>query len=144
MRTVVASLAAVAAAAGVGCAGDEGGATVADRTMLEGQQWVLVSGIDLGVEDPASAPSASFEAGGVSGRAICNSYASSYTIQGSSLDVQPVALTRIACPAPGDALEDAFFDALEGAGRWGIEDDELVLMDADGDELLRFEHAPES
>ena len=50
----------------------------------------------------------------------------------------------MACPPPGDALEDAFFDALEGAGSWAIEDDELVLMDADGDELLRFEPAPQS
>jgi heat shock protein HslJ len=144
MRTAVASLVAgLAAVIPVGCGGDEG-ATVAEPMSLEGVQWALVSGIDLETEDAASAPSATFDSGGVAGRAICNSYASTYTVDGSSLDVQPVALTRMACPPPGDALEDAFFDALEGVRSWAIEDDELVLMDGDGDELLRFEPAPES
>jgi heat shock protein HslJ len=142
MKTVGVVLVAVAAFT-VGCAGEDS-APVADITSLEGPQWALVSGIDLETEDAASAPSATFDAGGVSGRAICNSYASSYTVEGSSMEVQPVALTRIACPPPGNALEDAFFDALEGVGSWAIEDDELVLMDADGDEVLRFEPAPVS
>jgi heat shock protein HslJ len=133
----------VVAACTAGCAGGED-TSEADTVTLEGPQWALVSGIDLEIEDPASAPSATFDGGGVSGRAICNSYASAYTVEGSSLHVQPVALTRIACPPPGPALEDAFFDALEGVGSWEIEDDELVLMDADGDESLRFEPAPVS
>jgi heat shock protein HslJ len=130
-------------ACAAGCAGGED-TSDAETVTLEGPQWALVSGIDLETEDPASAPSAHFEAGGVSGRAICNSYASAYTVDGSSLDLQPIALTRMACPPPGAALEDAFFDALEQVRSWAVDDGELVLMDADGDELLRFEPAPTS
>jgi heat shock protein HslJ len=143
VRTAVAPLvAAVAAALAAGCAGDEEMST--DSVTLEGVPWVLVAGIDFEERDAASAPSATFESGGVSGRAACNSYASSYTVDGSSLELQPVAWTRIACEPPGDAVEEAFFEALERVRGWIVDDDELVLVNADGDELLRFEPAPEA
>ncbi len=143
MRRVVASLvAAVATVFAVGCAGDDNAS--ADPMSLEGVQWALVSGIDLETEDEASVPSATFDSGGVSGRALCNSYASTYTVDGSALELEPVASTRRACRPPGDALEDEFFEALEHVRRWSVEDDELVLMSGDGEELLRFVPAPAS
>jgi putative lipoprotein len=143
MWTVVAWLvAAVATVFAVGCAGDDHAA--ADPLSLQGVQWALVSGIDLETEDEASVPSATFDSGGVSGRALCNSYASTYTVDGSALELEPVASTDLACRPPGDALEDEFFEALERVRRWAVEDEELVLMNGDGDELLRFEPAPES
>ena len=101
MRTAVASLVAgLAAAFTVGCAGDDG-ATVAEPMSLEGVQWALVSGIDLKTEDMASAPSATFDSGGVSGRAICNSYASTYTVEGSSLDAPAGLADPYGLPAAG-------------------------------------------
>ena len=48
------------------------------------------------------------------------------------------------CQPPGDALENEYFEALERVRGWAVEDDELVLMSADGDELLTFEPAPET
>ena len=144
MRTVVALLvAAVATVFAVGCAGDDD-ATVAEPMSLEGVQWALVSGIDLGTADAASVPSATFDSGGVSGRALCNSYASTYTVAGSALELEPVARTGMTCQPPGDALENAYFEALERVRGWAVEDDELVLTNADGDELLTFEPAPET
>ncbi len=143
MRTAVAPLvAAVAAALAAGCGGDEERST--DVASLEGVQWALVAGVDLGTADAASVPSATFDSGGVSGRAICNSYASTYTVAGSALELEPVAWTGMTCRPPGDALENAYFEALERVRSWAVEDDELVLMNADDDELLRFEHAPEA
>ncbi len=141
MRAAVIPLVAAVAALAAGCAGDEERST--EVASLEGVPWVLVAGNDVEGSDEASVPSATFDSGGLSGRGVCNSYASSYTVDGSSIELAPVASTRIACQPPGDAVENAFFDALELARGWYVEGDELVLLNAEGDELLRFEPAPE-
>ena len=143
MRLAAVLLVSALATFAVGCAGDDEVA-VEPLSSLEGVPWVLVSGIDLEGVEESSVPSATFDSGGVSGRAVCNSYASSYTVDGSSLELQPVASTRMACAPPGDAVENAFFEALERVRGWEVEDDELVLENGDSDELLRFEPAPEA
>jgi heat shock protein HslJ len=134
-------VAAVAAAFAVGCAGDDAGPL--ESPSLEGVAWVLVAGIDVEGSEETGAPSATFDSGGLSGRAVCNSYATSYTVDGSALELQPVAWTQIACPPPAAAVEEAFFEALERVQGWALADDELVLLNADGDKLLRFEPAPD-
>ena len=133
MRTAVAPLLAAVAA------------TLASTeiTSLEGVSWVLVAGIDVEGIDEASVPSAIFDGGAVSGRGVCNSYASSYTVDGSALELEPVAWTGMTCSPPGDAVEDAFFEALERVRSWVVENNQLVLFDAGSDELLRFEPTPE-
>ena len=93
-------VAAVATVFAVGCAGDDD-ATSAEPMSLEGVQWALVSGIDLETEDAASVPSATFDSGGVSGRALCNSYASTYTVDGSALELEPVASDPHDLPTAG-------------------------------------------
>jgi heat shock protein HslJ len=134
--------AAVVAAFAAGCMGEDAG--LQDVSSPEGVPWVLVAGIDVEGADETTAPTATFDAGGLSGRAVCNSYATSYTLAGSALELQPVAWTDIACRPPAAAVEEAFFEALERVRGWSVEGDELVLLDVEAGELLRFEPAPDS
>ncbi len=122
-----------------GCGGDDSGGT--DPASFESQPWVLVSGIDLPADVAVSAPSATFDAGTVAGSTGCNRYTAAYTVDGDSLEIGQIASTRIACPPPADAIETAYVEALGQVSAWRTEDDELVLVGADDDELLRYQGA---
>ncbi len=76
--------------------------------------------------------------GRVSGSGGCNRYGGKAEIDGSSIVIGPVAATKMACiPAPMDQ-ETKFFDALDKARSWRIEDGKLLLLDGSGAILARF------
>ena len=105
--------------------------------VLEGIPWVVASGLDVeGWEE--AAPSATFEGGRVAGSTGCNRFTGPYTLDGESLALGPLAQTMMACLPPRDAVERAYVAALERVARWRADDGELALLDANGDELLRF------
>lgn len=73
------------------------------------------------------------------GRGGCNSYFSQATIAGSSIHFSAVASTRMACLSESATTQEtAFFIALAGARSWQLETDDLVLLDEDGNEVVRF------
>ncbi len=137
MRPVVAPLVvAVVAAVVVGCGGDDAGST--DVSSLEGVPWVLTAGIDVeGWEE--FAPSATFEAGRVTGSTGCNSYSGPYTVDGETLELGMLTQTLIGCQPPASEVETTFVAALQEVVGWRIDGEELVLLDSDDEELLRFE-----
>jgi heat shock protein HslJ len=100
VRPAVALLVAALAAFAAGCGSDDD-VGLDESASLEGVTWALVSGIDLEGVDESSVPSATFDSGGVSGRAVCNSYAASYTADGSSLELQPVCVVTHGLCASG-------------------------------------------
>ena len=137
MRLVVAPLAVAAVVLAAGCGGGEQ-SDAAGSSSLESVPWVVTAGIDVeGWE--AKAPSASFEEGRVTGWAGCNQYGAPYTVDGSSLELGTVTMTLIGCQDVAGDVETEFLGALERVAGWRIEGEELVLLDADDGELLRFE-----
>ena len=127
-----------------GCGGDEGssGTTAggAEPASFAGVPWKLVSGLDVeGVE--ASPPSATFENGVVGGSTGCNHYGGPVTIDGDSMKIGMIAATQIACPPPADSVERAYLATLGQVDGWRMDGSALVLVNGDGDELLRFEAA---
>ena len=138
MKSALPLLAALLASAMLGCGGDEEeGEGAADPSSLEGVPWVLVSGVDVDGWE-AVAPSLTFEEGQVSGSSGCNQFSGSYTVDGSSLELGEIAMTSMGCPSPADEVEQASMDALQGTAGWRLEGEELVLVDADDAELLRY------
>lgn len=137
MRLVALSLAAlllpVLAAA---CGGDDDAANAA---LLRGQPLLLVSGVD--VPQDGLRPSATFEAGMVSGSTGCNRYSGDFTLDGSSLELGQLAMTQMACPPPADTIERAYVAALAKVAGWRADGEEIVLVDADDAELLRYARA---
>ena len=117
-----------------GCGEEE---TPASTAWPGDEAWVLTGGLDVeGWEE--SAPSARFADGKVSGSSGCNRFSAAATRDGEQLRIGQVTSTRMACRPPADAVERAFLDALGRVASWRVEDGELVLLDADGGEQLRF------
>jgi heat shock protein HslJ len=126
----------------VACGGDDAGSSgSADVALLKGQPLLLVSGVDVPEDAADVQPSATFEDENVSGWTGCNSYTGGFEMNGSSLVISQIASTRMACPSPADGIEQEYLAALARVAGWSIEDDEVVLVDADESELLRYERA---
>ncbi len=110
-----------------GCGDDSGGGAAASAASIEGVPWALASG-----------PSATFTNGTVAGSTGCNRFTATYTLDGDALEIGRVASTQMACAPPADKVEREYLAALDRVAGWHRAGDELVLSDADGNELLRF------
>ncbi len=129
----------VAVILAAGCGGDDGQG-IADEASLTEVPWLLVAGVDVdGWESVA--PSAVFGAGAVAGSTGCNRYTGPYSIDGDELEIGTLAVTRMACAPPADAVERDYVAALERVRGWRIEEPELLLLGEDGEELLRYGEA---
>jgi heat shock protein HslJ len=138
MRFAVASLLALTLVAGCG-ADDDGDDTAAagEAASFVGVPWVLSAGLDVDGWE-AARPSATFTDETVGGSTGCNRYTASYTVDGDSLELGMIASTQIACVPPVDAVEREYLAALESVAAWQLDGTELVLLDGDEGELLRY------
>jgi putative lipoprotein len=112
--------------------GDNGG-----DASIYGQTWSLqfIDGIGA-IESKATLRVE--EDGKVTGRAPCNRYFASATLKGTEIAIGKPGATMMACEQGLMKQESAFFDALEKAASFKVENGRLVLMAADGHELLRL------
>ena len=105
---------------------------------LPGTSWTLVD-LDGSVEFDASvAPNLVFaDDGTLAGFAGCNTYNGSFTLDGSTIDIGPLATTKMACSPPGSDVEAAYLPALDAVGSWEIQSSgELVLS---GPQVLTYQ-----
>lgn len=68
----------------------------------------------------------------------CNRLRGGYSLAGDDLGFAPSASTMMACPAPLDALEQAFSSVLADVAGFAIEGETLVLQDANGNPRAIF------
>ena len=122
-----------------GCGGDDG--TEKETSSFEGRPWVLASGVALPQDVAVDRPSATFESGTVAGSTGCNRYTGGYTSDGEALEIGQIAMTQMACPPPADAVERAYAAALARVSAWRMDDEQLVLVDADETEVHRYSPA---
>jgi D-alanyl-D-alanine carboxypeptidase len=104
---------------------------------LEGTDWVL-NGYGGKTVLEETQITAQFEEGRVSGSAGCNRYFGSYEARQGGLKISEVASTKMACPDPIMAQEDAYLKLLRAAKSYQIEAGELYLLDGDGRAILEF------
>jgi heat shock protein HslJ len=120
-----------------GCGdGDDQGAAARAPSFVD-VPWVLASGLETPGWERA-APSATFDDGRVGGSNGCNRYGAPYTLDGENLEIGQLVTTQMACGPPGDAVEREYTAALGRVAAWRVDGSELVLLDGDGEELLRF------
>ena len=80
--------------------------------------------------------------GSAAGSGGCNSFHTTYAVDGASIGFDPVASTRMACEPEVMSQETAVFGALESAASFDVEGDVLTLLDADGRFLVSFRASP--
>ena len=77
--------------------------------------------------------------GQLGGHGGCNRFFGSYRLEGSTLKIEPLGMTRMACPAPVMSIEISFVEALQSAATVAHRDGRMALRDADGQASARFD-----
>ena len=80
--------------------------------------------------------------GSAAGSGGCNTFNTTYVVDGASIRFDPVASTRMACEPEVMTQETAVFGALESAASFDVEGDVLTLDDVDGGFLVSFRASP--
>jgi heat shock protein HslJ len=75
----------------------------------------------------------------VSGSTGCNRFSGHAKIDGTSIRIGPLAVTRRGCPEPAMSREALFLAALEDARTFRLDWDRLVLIDSSGKQRLVLE-----
>jgi heat shock protein HslJ len=100
--------------------------------QLTGTTWRAETIMGRPVLD-ASASTITFEADGrIHGQGCCNRYFGSSTVDGAQLALGQLGSTRMACAEALMDQETRFFQALQGAERWTIDEDGLLLIYSTG------------
>lgn len=106
---------------------------------LEGE-WMLLT-LNGAPLLPRSTINATFEDGQVGGFSGCNSYGGAYTVKGSALRFEELAMTLMACLDAGVMeQEQAYTGALSNVAKFRLAADRLELLDKSGAALLVYAH----
>ena len=106
---------------------------------LAGTSWVLTA---LGGQPPLPDTTITINFGAdatVSGSDGCNTYSTSYAVDGANLKLQqPMASTMMACSEPIMKQATAYVNALQQVATYAVADKQLTLLDASGKTLAAF------
>jgi heat shock protein HslJ len=112
---------------------------------LAGSAWRLVEmpGTAPPIAGPRGAPTLAFDAGGrASGLSGVNRYSAGTVADATALRFANAVTTRMAGTPEAMALETAFLTRLQQTTAWRVDGDRLLLLDATGAPLMRFERMP--
>lgn len=119
-----------------GCGGDP-------ADLLRGVEWRIRQVGDSAVAEGLSATLVFGEDGSLTGRAGCNRMSGRYTLEGEGLVFPPIAATKMLCPPPQMALEQAVFAVLQDRVLFGVDDaGQLWLENPSGARLLAVPASP--
>lgn len=104
---------------------------------LTGTHWVLRELNGSAVEGPAITAAFGSD-GAVSGTGGCNTYGSTVTIDGDSIEFVAPRSTMMACDEATMANEAAYFEALIAARQFEMADEQLTILDESGTALAVF------
>jgi heat shock protein HslJ len=111
---------------------------------LEANLWGLESYLDeagqLVDPLPGSKVTAEFIDSTVTGSAGCNNYFGSYELSGHDLTVGPVGMTEMYCAEPAGVMqqENQYLTALQTAGSYRLEDEQLHIANETGETVLVY------
>ena len=105
---------------------------------LEAQPWILSSAKDFNDVNLVEI-SLNFDGKVMSGNAGVNLYSASYNLNGKYLHKSPIMVTEMASMDPKiNELESNYLFSLEKSQSIMFDHNELVLLDEEGIEILRF------
>ena len=76
--------------------------------------------------------------GSLSGNGGCNSYNSSYTVNGQAITIQMPLASGALCGDPADGVEQTYLRLLPQAASFEISGNQLILRNSGGQEILRY------
>ena len=132
MQPLKLSLLAGAAMALAACSNHPAGTTAMVTTeQLQGSAW-QVNTVNSSEVGDALVTLNFHEPGRLAGKAACNNYMASYTLEDDNFTVKTSGVTMMACPQPLMKLEQQFLDALDAVNQADLsEDGQLILSGAD-------------
>lgn len=120
------------------CGGCESSKNLSPIGLLTDNTWVLSSLLGQGLnlnEFSGGVPTLDFlEQGRLAGYSGCNNFSGSFLLEGTTLELDPGAMTKKACSGDG---EQDFLDALGRVANLQISKDKLTLLDG-STELMTF------
>lgn len=149
-RATVSALAAVALTASLvaaATASDEPDVAPEEVSIIEGVTWMLSGQVVDGEMVPVPerlGVTLRMENGDAGGFGGCNSYFTSYELDGPEIGFGPVGSTLMACDQPVMDIEAAYFANLAQVSSYESTGPQLALFGADGASLLEFDVAPEA
>jgi putative lipoprotein len=125
-------------AASAGPPEEAGAAGARDEAALVGPTWVAEDIDGGGVIDDLQSHITFTADGQVHGSGGCNNFTGSYTLEGATLALGPLARTRKACPPAILNREASFYEALGEIRGYRFERGLLLLLDAPGASVIRL------
>jgi heat shock protein HslJ len=121
----------------------EGLLPVDEEVALEGSTWLLESYLNLEGQQterlPQTRVTINFADGEVNGSAGCNNYFGPYELNGNNLTIGPLGSTMMMCVQDDTAIQEtAYLANLGNVASYEIIDNQLQLLDADGQTVLVF------
>ena len=129
-----------------GCASDSEsgtGSTGATAPSLAGTSWELAEYAAEGATTLTAVPAdvratADFSDDQISGSGGCNSFSGTYTTDGDTIEIGPLATTEMACVPAVTAVESGYLARLGAATTFAITDGTLTLSDESGQVVLSY------
>jgi heat shock protein HslJ len=95
---------------------------------LDGTSWNL-AGMGDTADFARIVPTIEFGAdGSASGFSGCNTFSGTFTTDGETIALGPLATTKMGCERPASAVETEYLRALSGVTTWSIEPDGRLLL----------------
>ncbi|MDX2218228.1 MAG: META domain-containing protein [Burkholderiales bacterium] len=114
------------------CASGTPASPTLDTASLVGSAWTQGVG--------TNAPRLQFvSAVSVNGTGGCNTFTGKAELGGSVMKLGPLGTTKKLCIGPSQAVEDAFYRALQDTQSARIDGGQLVLLNAKGEEVARLD-----
>jgi len=113
----------------------------ANTLDLDGTSWILTGIADTDLS-PDLVGTLIFADGQAAGSATCNRYSGNYESDGSDLSFGPLMTTMMACLDP--TPEADFMAAMEQVASYQVVDEQLLLVDGNGNTVLTFKPQPTS
>jgi putative lipoprotein len=125
-------------AASAGPSEEAGAAGAADEAALVGPTWVAEDIGGRGVIDDLQSHITFTAEGQAHGFGGCNNFTGGYALDGTALELGPLAGTRKACPAAIMNQEASFHQALGQTRGYRFENGLLFLLDVQGTPVMRL------
>jgi heat shock protein HslJ len=113
-------------------------ATVESAPQIAGSAWRPTHIGDMRLEDKSEMSLLFISENQISGYSGCNRFSGKYGLKDGTLEIGPLASTRMSCPEPDNSFELSFLESLQLARSISRTEKRLTMRDDKGAIVARF------